>query len=176
MKINAKILFVLLFNLVYLALAVSSAVSLANYEFILYIGVVVIAILAVVQFYLRYRLSMALLWFLSFWGFLHMAGGLIDVPLHWSTGGESKVLYNLWLIEGKLKFDQLVHAYGFGTTTWLIWQILQRTMAKKFNQVLTDIRPTGGLLFLCATGSMGLGALNEIVEFLAMILLRVYQS
>jgi uncharacterized membrane protein YjdF len=170
MKINPKIVFVLLFNIIYLALAMSSAVSRANYEFILYIGVVIIAILIVIQFYLRYGLSVALLWLLSFWGFLHMTGGLVHVPSHWPTGGESKVLYNLWLIEGKLKFDQLVHAYGFGTTTWLIWQVLQRTLARKFNQAIVDIRPTGGLLFLCAIGSMGLGALNEIVEFLAMIL------
>ncbi|MCK5082487.1 MAG: hypothetical protein KAR31_06230, partial [Candidatus Omnitrophica bacterium] len=33
----------------------------------------------------------------------------------------------------------------------------------------TDICPTGGLLFLCVIGSMGLGAVNEIVEFLAMV-------
>ena len=170
MKIDPKVIFILLFNIIYIALAAFSAVSRANYEFILYIGVVVIAMLVVMRFYIRYGLSIALLWLLSFWGFFHMIGGLVSVPYHWSTGGESKVLYNLWLIEEKLKFDQFVHAYGFGTTTWLIWQVLSRTMARKFNQTLIDIRPTGGLLFLCAIGSMGLGALNEIVEFLAMIL------
>ena len=170
MNMKPKILFVALFNLAYLLPAIFFSVTRANYEFILYIGVVIIVILVVMRFYLRYGLSVALLWLLSFWGFLHMTGGLVHVPFHWSTGGESKVLYNLWLIEEKLKFDQFVHAYGFGTTTWLIWQILRRTLARKFDQVIMDIRPTGGLLFLCAIGSMGLGALNEIVEFLAMIL------
>lgn len=28
----------------------------------------------------------------------------------------------LWLWPGRLKFDQLVHAFGFGVTTWLFWQ------------------------------------------------------
>ena len=170
MKIDSKVIFILLFNIVYIALAAFSAVSRANYEFVLYIGVVIVAILIVVWFYIRYGLSIALLWLLSFWGFLHMAGGLVDVPLHWPTGGESKALYNLWLIKGKLKFDQFVHAYGFGTTTWLIWQVLRRTLAGKFSRPLADIRPTGGLLFLCAIGSMGLGAFNEIVEFSAMVI------
>jgi len=170
MKISPKILFVVLFNTTYLTAAVFSAASRANYEFILYIGVVVVAILVVMRFYARYGLSITLLWLLSFWGFLHMAGGLVNVPLHWPTGGESKALYNLWIIEQRLKFDQLVHAYGFGVTVWLIWQVLQKTLAGKFNRPFQDIRPTAGLLFLCAIGSMGLGALNEIVEFIAMIL------
>lgn len=170
MKIDAKILCVLLFNAVYILFAMLSAISHTNYEFILYMGVVIAAVLIIIRFYVRYGLSIALLWLLSFWGFLHMAGGLVSVPLHWPTGEASKALYNLWLIEGKLKFDQFVHAYGFGTTTWLIWQVLQRTLAEKFNRSLHDIRPTGGLLFLCAIGSMGLGALNEIVEFLAMVI------
>jgi len=99
-----------------------------------------------------------------------MAGGLVSVPVNWATGGESKVLYNLWLIEGKIKFDHVVHAYGFGTTTWLIWQILRRTIARKFTRDLADVSPTSGLLFLCTIGSMGLGAVNEVVEFLAMVL------
>ena len=103
MKVNPKILFVLLFNLLYLVPSVFSAVTRSNYEFILYIGVVVVAVLVVIWFYVRYELSIALLWLLSFWGFLHMTGGLVSVPLSWPTGGESKVLYNLWLIDGKFK-------------------------------------------------------------------------
>jgi len=169
MKINPKMLLVLLFNLAYLLPAVVSAVSRANYEFILYIGVVVIAILVVVRFFIRYGLSVSLLWLMSFWGFLHMTGGLVNVPGHWPTGGESKALYNLWLIEGQLKFDHFVHAYGFGVSTWLIWQVLKSTLSKKFNCSSRDIRATGGLLFLCMLGSMGLGAINEIVEYLAMV-------
>ncbi|MCK5180788.1 MAG: hypothetical protein KAR32_14750 [Candidatus Omnitrophica bacterium] len=166
---NPKILHVILFNLAYLLPAIFSSVLRANYEFILYIGVVIIAVLLVMRFFVHYGLSIALLWFLSIWGFLHMAGGLVSVPLSWPTGGETKVLYNLWIIEKMFKFDQFVHAFGFGTTTWLVWQILQRTLSRKFDRALTDICPTGGLLFLCVIGSMGLGAVNEIVEFLAMV-------
>lgn len=164
---NSKVLPVLLFNAFYLMMAVLSAASHANYEFVIYIGVVIAVILIVIRFHFRYGLCVALLWLLSFWGFLHMAGGLVNVPLHWPTGGGSKVLYNLWLVRGWLKFDQFVHAYGFGVTTWLIWQVLQKVLAGKFGRSMDEIRPTRGLLFLCVIASMGLGALNEVVEFLA---------
>lgn len=169
MKITPKITAVLLFNLAYIVPALVSAASRANYEFILYIGVVITAVTLVMWFFARYGLGLGLLWCLSFWGMLHMAGGLVVVPDAWPTQG-SKVLYNLWLIGRVYKFDQFVHAYGFGTTTWLVWQILQRTLSRKFERPLETIIPTGGLLFLCVCASMGLGAVNEIVEFLAMVL------
>ena len=38
----------------------------------------------------------------------------MTVPSSWPVGGDSRVLYNLWLVPGVLKFDQIVHAYGFG--------------------------------------------------------------
>ena len=48
-----------------------------------------------------------------------MMGGLLTVPESWPRLGESNVLYNLWVIPDWLKFDQLVHAYGFGLVTWI---------------------------------------------------------
>jgi hypothetical protein len=46
-----------------------------------------------------------------------MAGGLIAVPESWPINGEHRVLYSLWLIPDVLKYDHVVHAYGFGVTT-----------------------------------------------------------
>ena len=84
-----------------------------------------------------------------------MAGGLVHV-------GESGVLYNLWLIPPALRYDQLVHAYGFGVSTWVCWQALRRRLAAG-----GDARPTFGVVLLCVLGAMGLGALNEVIEFMA---------
>jgi hypothetical protein len=50
----------------------------------------------------------------SGWGLVHMAGGLIAVPETWPVNGEHRVLYSLWLIPDLLKYDHVVHAYGFG--------------------------------------------------------------
>ena len=68
---------------------------------------------------------------------------------------------SLWLIPGRLKYDQVVHAYGFGLSTWLCWQALANSLGLQ--------RPTFGLLVLCALAGMGLGAANEIVEFIAVL-------
>jgi hypothetical protein len=81
------------------------------------------------------------------------------------------VLYNLWLIRGALKYDQVVHAYGFGVTTWLCWQALQAAVAGRAGCPRAAVVPTFGLMVLCAAGGMGFGALNEVVEFIATLTL-----
>jgi hypothetical protein len=101
------------------------------------------------------RFPRALLWCLSLWGAAHMAGGLVPI--------REGVLYNLWLVPGRLKYDQVVHAYGFGVTTWACWEALRPALA--------DRRPRLGPLVLCAAGGMGFGALNEVVEFAAVLLI-----
>ena len=73
------------------------------------------------------------------------------------------MLYNLWLVPGLLKFDQLVHAYGFGIVTWVCWQGLRAAFARRG----ATARPTMGLLTLCVAAGMGFGGANEVVEFLA---------
>jgi len=100
--------------------------------------------------------------------FLPVPGERIFVSAFDRQGGHTQaVMPYTFVLLGGTGAD---HAYGFGVTVWLIWQVLQKTLAGKFNRPFQDIRPTAGLLFLCAIGSMGLGALNEIVEFIAMIL------
>lgn len=151
------------------ALYISGAAVLAwiggNTEFVFYIVVMVILSLSIYGVHRRVGLSRGLLWGISLWGFLHMAGGIVKVPDSWPTNADSvPVLYNLWLIPGLLKYDQLTHIYGFGLTTWLCWQGLSAAM--------TGVRPTAGLMVLCAAAGMGFGALNEIVEFIATLTLE----
>lgn len=96
-----------------------------------------------------------------------MAGGLVTVPASWPVLGDSHVLYNWWLWPGVIKYDQVVHAYGFGLMTWICWQGLQRAFADRG----VSVRPTFGLLTLCVAASMGFGAANEVVEFIATLTL-----
>jgi hypothetical protein len=92
-----------------------------------------------------------------------MAGGLLHIPRSLPTAGDGNVLYNLWLIPGLLKFDQLVHAYGFGLVTWICWLGIQASFLNRGVRV----KPTLGLLTLAVAGGMGFGAANEMVEFFA---------
>lgn len=111
---------------------------------------------------------MGVLWGLSLWGLLHMAGGLVPVPASWPIHGDIRVLYSWWLIPGWLKYDQVVHAYGFAVTTLVCWQGLKAIVCA--NSGLEDLRPTPGMLTLCAAASMGFGALNEVIEFMATLM------
>ena len=107
------------FTAAYMVAAIIGSVVRGNREFVFYI-VVMFCLFALVSYvHWRVRLLAATLWALTLWGFAHMAGGLVPVPESWPINGESRVLYSLWIIPGRLKFDQIVHAYGFGVTTWV---------------------------------------------------------
>jgi hypothetical protein len=96
-----------------------------------------------------------------------MAGGLVVVPESWPIDSGSRVLYSLWLIPDRLKYDQVVHAYGFGVATWVCWQGIRAAIRGRGGQA----RPSPGLMVLSASAGMGLGALNELVEFVATLLI-----
>lgn len=158
---------VLAFNGLYLAAGLLASLRRNNVEFILYVVVLCGLIAAVTALHLRIRLPIGALWGLSIWGLAHMAGGLLPIPESWPIKGETHVLYNWWILPGFLKFDQLVHAYGFGMVTWICWLGLRAS----FNSRGVEVKPTVGLLTLCLAGGMGFGAANEVVEFVATILL-----
>jgi len=145
------------FAAVCLGIATTVSLMTRGYEFLFYIAVMVLVMWVVVHVHRRVGLSLASLWALNIWGAAHMAGGMLPLPA--PTG----VLYNLWLIghlDGHgIKYDQLVHAYGFGITAWVCWQCLRARLAVP--------TPTLGMAVLCTLSGMGLGALNEVVEFAA---------
>ncbi len=147
----------IVFGVAYTIGAAAYSLSIGNTEFVFY--VVVMAVLGVLVLGVHWRVgfSTALVWALAVWGLAHMAGGLVKI------GPEKDVLYNLWLFgheNGKgLKFDQLVHAYGFGVATWACWEALRMKLARR--------RPDIPTLIACVLAGEGLGAINEIIEFTA---------
>jgi hypothetical protein len=146
---------VLGFTVAYLVAAAVGTVISGNAEFLYYLVLMLVLASVVLVVHAKARFPRALLWCLSLWGAAHMAGGLVPI--------REGVLYNLWLVPGRLKYDQVVHAYGFGVTTWACWEALRPALA--------DRRPRLGPLVLCAAGGMGFGALNEVVEFAAVLLI-----
>ncbi len=151
-----------LFTLAYLLLATPFAIAQDNTEFLFYIGIVIIFAGLTYALHRRINFSSGLLWALSLWGLFHMLGGLVPVPETWPVNG-TPVLYSLWFIPGYLKFDNIIHAYGFAVATWACWQSLR--------YLAPTIRPSVGAMVLCVCAGMGLGAVNEIVEFMAVLLI-----
>ena len=152
---------VALFTFAYIAAFTLWFVSIGNYEFIVYVTTMLALMLLVGLTLGKAQYPLPMLWGLSIWGLLHMAGGGVPV------GGS--VLYNLHLVPIVetdvlfiLKYDQLVHAYGFGITAWVLHHILTLHFP--------DTRGTATALFFPALASMGLGAVNEIIEFSAVLM------
>ncbi len=150
-----------IFTASYLLVAACFALLHQNWEFIVYIIVVLALGTIVLSIHRRIHFSLGLLWLLSIWGLLHMIGGLVSIPLSWPIDGDKHVFYSWWIIPDYLKFDQVVHAYGFSLATWASWQGL------KAGANVTQ--PTFGLLTLCVFAGMGFGALNEVIEFMAVL-------
>lgn len=135
-----------------------------NTEFIFY-GVVMVVLIALVLWAdRRVRFSMPVLWGLAVWGLLHMAGG--NVPVGTDPGGERIVLYSYRPLEWFLRYDQAVHAFGFFVATLAAWEALRAGV-----RPLGSLRPTPGLAVGAALMGMGLGAVNEVVEFVAVLTL-----
>ena len=114
-----------------------------------YTVIVVGAGLLVAALHVRVRFSRGVLWAVALWGLLHMAGGLIEFD------GDA-VLYNVDLRLGPVRYDRLVHAFGFGTTAVASWQAMRNRLA---------VAPGIVAGVIAALAGMGVGALNEVVEF-----------
>lgn len=153
---------VALATLAYLLPASMFAWRNTNWEFVAYIIVVAVIGMGILMVHRRVRLSAGVLWALSLWGLLHMLGGLLPVPDSWPIAG-TPVLYSLWLIPDLLKYDQVVHAFGFGVATIVCWEALRGQLRLPL--------PHSGVVLLCVFAGLGLGALNEIVEFAAVLLI-----
>ena len=102
----------------------------------------------------RHPFSTVTLWGLALWGLAHMVGGLIEV------GGDA--LYEVELGAEQLRFDKFVHFMGFGFATLASYEVLRATTAR-------DARPRSAAVTAFFVG-VGLGALNETVEFLITLL------
>ena len=160
---------VVLFTMAYLVPAIAAAVWTQNSEFVFYSVVMVILAVLVIVVHRNCVLSPPVLWGLSLWGLAHMVGGLVPIPASWPSNGPVRVVYSWWLIPNCLKYDQVVHAFGFGVTTFVCWQGLAavvRSISPRH-----QLQPTFGVLVLCMAASTGFGALNEVIEFTATLLL-----
>lgn len=135
---------------------------LGNWEFLIYV-VTMILLMALIGLNLhRAAFPLPMLWALTVWGFLHMAGGGVPV-------GEG-VLYAAVLIpivsDGMneltiLKYDQVVHFYGFAVTAWALRHLLIRHFPAT--------RGTWTAVLYPALAACGLGTANEIIEFTAVL-------
>lgn len=148
---------ILILNLIFITGFSIHFLQQQNYEFILYVSIILIILGIILKTQKSTKLSNTSLSLLSIWGLMHMSGGSLQI--------QGDVLYNLILIPISetykiFKYDQLVHAFGFGTMTLVSYELM-RPYIKKFT-------PRFYLLIIMA--ACGFGALNEIIEFIATVI------
>ena len=160
MKLKPSHWAVLVFTLTYVVGFAAWFLAIGNVEFLWYIATLLFFVVLIALTIGRTKFPPFIIWGLSVWGLAHMAGGGIKV------GGN--VLYALVLIpivgDGELrilKYDQVVHFYGFAVTAVVLWHLLRTNFPA--------LRGTWTIYCFSALASMGLGCLNELIEFAAVL-------
>jgi len=152
--------FVIFFTLAYVLAYSIYYIIIKNFEFLWYILVLVFFFALILFTIKKTKFDYLILWGLSIWGLLHMSGGGLVI--------NGDVLYNLQIIHlfnigdtYVLKFDQFVHAFGFFVTALVAFHLLKGQIKGKPNWTLVYIAS--------ALISVGLGGINEVVEFVATV-------
>ncbi len=148
-------LVLLLMNLALVLGFGTSFLARQNYEFVIYVGVIVFFMCVIGATLPKVDYTLSALIGLSIWSAMHLAGGGIYI------GGVR--LYDVMLMKLSarypiFRYDQLVHVWGFGVATVVMYCLLRRPISRPgANPVAV------GVVLLMA--GLGVGALNEVVEF-----------
>lgn len=164
---RSRLLPVAAFTLAYMVAAMILAALNWNYEFLYYGAMMVLFIIIIAVMDRNVRFSQLVLWGLSIWGIAHLLGGTVAIPERFLEPGTANTLYNARPVSWLPKYDQIVHAYGFGISTLAAWEALSAHV----RAINPRMRPTIGPLVAVVLIGMGLGAMNEVIEFLATLIM-----
>ena len=155
MLIKKSQIIILAVNIVALLIFATIFILRGDYEFLVYLGEIVFFLALIIITNKRMNYSDSLLWGLTIWSILHMIGGGVLI--------NGKSVYSTMLIPivgepyNIFKYDQLVHAFGFGVATLLLFHILKPYLKESKSWIAISI--------VVIMAGMGAGALNEIIEF-----------
>lgn len=130
-----------------------------NYEFLIYVGVIIGILILIVLTNKKVNYSNGVLWGLTLWALMHMSGGGIYI--------KGVRLYEIILIHLSkaypiLKYDQFVHIIGFGVATVLMYELIKPKLKLNNKWIAVSI--------VVVMAGLGVGALNELLEFIATVL------
>jgi len=163
MKIESRLIPLVIVNVLVMLFFGTSYILKKNYEFMVYVGVIVFFILLIIYAHKRIDFPMIVYWGLTLWSFLHMSGGwfyfngtrLYDIILVPIVGAPYHIL----------RYDQFVHVIGFCVATLAMFYLI-KPLIKDFNR-------WAALSIVVVMAGLGVGALNEIIEFIAAVIISV---
>ena len=162
----SRIQLLIVLNLLYIIPSTYIFLQRSNIEFLAYLAIVLLLGVLFIRFLQKEYLQLHELYLLSFWGLLHIMGGL----LIFSNGSNlySQIIIDIVNNGGgyvMLKMDQVIHMYGFG----LVAYIMTRLLKEKTQHTQTSALFIGIFAVMI---SIGFGALNEVVEFMVVLLVE----
>jgi predicted membrane protein DUF2238 len=158
------------FVAVYVAVFGFFALRQGNIEFLLYTVAMLGYIAVVLALDARVHLSRLVLWCMALWGLTHMAGGTVPIPAS-VQDGDKAVLYAMRVVDWLPRYDQVVHAFGFFSATLVCGEALRAGIVRQTNKDDSSRRLSFGLAAGAALMGMGLGAFNEVIEFVMTLVL-----
>lgn len=151
--------FIVYFTFVYTALFSLNALLRGNIEFIYYTALMVLSISLILFIHRRMHFYPIVLMSLSLVGLLHLLGGNIAI--------DKIRLYDTFFIPDVFRYDNFVHMIGSAVMVMLAHALLTPVLHKNFE------KRRGYFILLLVIVGMGLGAINELVEFLAVLVFDV---
>ena len=163
-KITKTQIGILLFTIAYVIGFGIYYLMIQNYEFLIYVVELVFLIGFVSYLHKKFNFSTAVLLGASIWGLLHMAGGSLRVG---STKLYGWIIYPLFSesITGTdiFRFDQFAHFYCYVVVTVMLFYVLKVYLHQgQIHKFAVSVL----LVFM----GMGVGALNELIEFIPVLL------
>jgi len=157
MEEKTELKLMLYFMIIYILIFTIQGIMAHNYEFLYYTGIVTVLVFVAVFYYKKVHLSVSVIGGLTTLGALHLSGGYFHI------GGVR--LYDIWFVQGLIKYDNVVHFIGIFVGTMIAYSLLYPHLDKKFehNRLLLSL-----ILILIASG---MGAFNEILELGAVVFL-----
>ena len=155
--------FLILFNLIYIIPFTIYYININNFEFLGYIAILVVIFLLIAGTLRKTRFDYFILWGLSIWGLLHMAGGGVRFNENVLYAME---LIPIWVTDNFyiLKYDQFVHFYLYVVAAIAVFYLLQKQLKKGANYKF--------IYLVSGLASVGIGGLNEIAEFMMVLFLE----
>lgn len=154
---NSSFKLLVAFTSLYLSVGTIYFLQSLNFEFIVYVVVLLAIFSSIVAIQSRVSFPTWLLWLLSFWGLMHVLGGSFPtsdgvlfayrIYPFLDLGGEFYIL----------KYDQVVHAYLYGVVAIMAYHLIRSKLLPKGQNTL--------VFLLAVMASLGVSGMNEIMEF-----------
>jgi hypothetical protein len=146
----------------YLILFSILALRRLNYEFFFYNIIIAIIVFILYKIHKEIHLSTGIITGLIIAGVLHILGGNVHI-------GATR-LYDFWIINGLIRYDNLVHMFSIFVATLIAYNLISPYINYKIKK---DWFYLSSLLILIA---LGIGVLNEIIELLAVLFLNASET